>query len=256
MLLLAAPDPVVMVARVIGEDTEALSDVELESAAQRVASYLPTLAVIERASFLRDHGALDRALRGCGAEGQCIAECLKEGQIRYGLFVLLNPTVNPPLLALQLFEAGHAQPKALAAHSLPIPKRHQLAEIERQMGLLWRSAGYLAQGLLLVESEPAGATVFVGPHQAPTPARLFLPAGEHALRILYPEHTETASVVRVVAAQDQHLRLVLAPESSLLRSPWLWIGVGVAAAAAVGLMLFLPDPAPIYCTGRDPAQCP
>jgi hypothetical protein len=120
-----------------------------------------------------------------------------------------------------------------------------------------------ATGVLDVQSEPAGANVYVdGRLAGRTPLQVAtLEAGDHRVRLTKDGFLENARLVSVGAAETKNVHVTLTPHSGTAPAAieqvtgggggskkWLWIGLAGGGAAAAAVVLATRNSAPVAGT--------
>lgn len=190
------------------------------------------------------HGGQELASRAlaCGSDAGCMANELAPFGARFGLVVVVNAELSPPLVSLMLLDGSQ---KAMAAQWAGQVKGGPPAvqqAISEQTAAFMKGQGFLQSGLLQVQVKPDNATVLVEGQSGPdlgTALSFTLLPGTYTVRGEAEGHSPASTQATILPGALTEASLSLEPESSIWSSPWLWVGVGavVLSAAATGAVL-------------------
>jgi hypothetical protein len=224
---LAGPDPGIAA---IGEEVAA------------VVAWRPTMRLVHA----------DVRVEACGGDAGCLAEELAPLGVAFGLLIVINTEVDPPLLAMRVLDVER---RAIAAEAFgPIGSSLETASRARAEKVL-DAMGLLEAGRIVVKSDGAISIV-------PAPIRsgddgYWVVPGRHRVSARWGDRVTSEDVV--ITAREERT-VVLAPfeERSLVESPWLWIGVaaGAAAIAAGVVAAVLVRSGTDVCLGPPDTDCP
>ena len=207
--------------------------------------------------FVANKEGLDHRVRDCGPDVQCISSRMRRFSARLGLVVVLDRTISPAVLSLQLVDTDLGRLVRQTLDELG-PGESSLEVITRRTAELLDHAGYIEAGRLRVLVEPPAAHVRLKSGQEPDPGALnvfTLAPGAYAVVAEYPGFEAEQTDVTVRGGQETQVELALDEKTSFWQSPWLWVSVGVVVAGAVTAGAILASqPEPRVCFrygGRD-----
>ncbi|MEM7678843.1 MAG: PEGA domain-containing protein, partial [Myxococcota bacterium] len=177
--------------------------------------------------FVANQEGLTDRVKDCGPDVPCISRRLRALNARLGLVVVLDRTLNPAVLGLQLIDTDRGELIGRTIDELD-EAESALKRIEARSRELLTRAGYSEAGRLTVEVSPFKARVRIEgqKERAPgAPLTWTLPAGQYEIKADRPGFVTQTRTVDVRDGQENRLFLTLAEESSVWSSPWLWVAV-------------------------------
>lgn len=202
--------------------------------------------------FVADQEGLTARVKDCGPDVPCIARRLRALRARWGLVIVLDRTLSPAVLGLQLIDTNNSELIGRTVDELG-DDESALKRIENRSRELLTRAGYAERGRIVVQVEPAEATVKLS-GDASTPARPHhpvgrpeptwtLPAGQYQITASHPDFVPQSQTVDVHNGREARLIIMLEEEKTIWSSPWLWVAVGVVVAGAVTATALATSPA-------------
>jgi hypothetical protein len=200
-------------------------------------------------------------LRSCAGDGRCFAARIRDSGVELDLLLTLSAgrIKSTTLLGFRLIDLGTktdlGATGAELGGSLGDVMRAELARIVPPG--LWGQVGSL-----LVEVEPAGAEVQLGPRSCVAPCRIErLKPDRYEIAAKHPGFLLGRATAVVTAHQRASVRVDLEPEpEAWYTSPWIWAAAGglVAGGTAAGVVLGRSRrPPDTFCLSANPAQrCP
>lgn len=181
--------------------------------------------------FVASSGDLSAKVRDCGSDTSCIADRLRAFDARYGLVVVLNLAVSPPLLSLQLLDTDERRMVGESIGELG-PGENVSQAIRTRAAQLFDQAGWGQAGRIIVDVAPGRAKINLAdrtPDEG-TSNVFTVPPGRYEVKAEADGHRAGQTEAVAIAGQETRVGLTLEEESSLLGSPWFWGVVGVAVA--------------------------
>jgi len=170
----------------------------------------------------------------CGSDIDCIANKLRAFDARYGMVVVANFALEPPLISVQLLDTDARTMMANSIGELAAGGAVSAAVRQHALTVL-DGAGFVVAGRLVVDVTPAGATVLV-PGATPdvgAPNRFTLAPGGYEIRADAAGYHPNAATAQVVAGESTKIELTLVEETSVAEQWWFWGLIGVAVAGGV-----------------------
>jgi hypothetical protein len=200
---------------------------DVEARIRRAASFFGEVATLDAAG---DRRVLERDLRDCRANAACFAARIGRENIAKGVFVVVDQTVEPPLLTAELIDV--TTEKSVRAFVELRPE----VKIEEMVRKLFTDAGGEAWGRVVVETEPIATPVDIAGARVDRerPGAYFVPPGRVEIHARHADFEDADAEVEVRAFEDAKVALTLDPRTSIVESPWLWIGVAAGALAVAG----------------------
>jgi hypothetical protein len=194
--------------------------------------------------FAAGSGDLSSRVRDCGSDIGCIAERLRAFDARFGLVVVVNAALDPPLISLQLLDIDDRKMIAQNAAELA-PEEKTISEaVSERAKKIFEQAGWPQLGRIVVEVAPARAKITLG-DQAPdegAPNVFTVSPGRYLVRAELDGYASGSAEAVAIAGKDTRVGLTLEEEKSLLSSPWLWAAIGVAAAGGAAAAIIATRP--------------
>jgi len=191
---------------------------------------------------------IDQEVARCSGEPGCIGAIGRKLGVDAVLLVGVSE-LGDLILALQLVDSAAGKVEARVADSLPRDADPDDAALEGYLGRLLPPADFVRWGTLRIESNVAGAEVFVGGEkrgQTPLePIPLQAPRTVD-LRVTKDGFTDFRARIDVVPDSAVEVRPVLTPRpgSSWYEKWWVWAIAGVVVAGGVTTAVVLSQPAP------------
>ncbi|MCC7385660.1 MAG: hypothetical protein IT384_27675 [Deltaproteobacteria bacterium] len=183
-------------------------------------------------------------VRNCGSDIACIADRLRAFDARYGLVVVVNMTVQPPLIGLQLIDTDE---RRLVGESLGqlAPEDSGISKaIQARARKIFDEAGYNQAGRVVVEVQPPQAKVTIGdfsPDEG-APNVFTVPPGHYEVRAQLDGYGGASEQAVAIGGQETKVGLILEEESSFFGSPWFWVGLGAVAAGGATAAVIAAQP--------------
>lgn len=182
--------------------------------------------------FVASSNDLASRVSNCGSDTSCIANRLRAFDARYGLVVVVNLALEPPLMSLQLLDTDE---RTMVAESLGelTPEHGTISNAVRARAAeVLERAGYILAGRIIVDATPPaaiieipGATADIG-----APHRFTVAPGRYEVTAHLEGHHPASGVASAKAGEEVKLSLSLEAESSVVEQWWFWALIGVAAA--------------------------
>ncbi|MEQ8272892.1 MAG: hypothetical protein RMA76_19765 [Deltaproteobacteria bacterium] len=199
--------------------------------------------------FIASQEGLVERVRNCGPNEGCIAARLRRFNARYGMIVVIDFELEPPLLSIQLLDTDASSKLGEHLGELTQPGEQAIvARLTDEAAKLLAAAGFEESGRLEVDVTPPSATVALeGGGAADTGAAgvFTLPPG--AYRVLATaEGWEPGGADAVVkGGETTRVELALKEQFVWWKSPYVWGATGVVVASAVFTAVVVanrPDP--------------
>lgn len=242
-----------MLTDVLGGDASLAEPVE-RAARERVGAYIG-LDVVSSVANDSGYGVFAAETRRCGSDLGCVRDRLIDAGLDHVLRVLVNTSMSPALVTLQLVSlSGDPRTKLeMLDDEGTIASATSSAAAE-----LIESAGFVEGGRLEVEVVPGDARVRVTlGEESSEGLELRLAPGLYTVTAERAGYETASSEASVMPGGVQRVSLILKPESSWLESPWVWVGAG-AVVAGVTVVLATALAAPrtyALCQTNTPALC-
>lgn len=190
--------------------------------------------------FFQDGRELSARALGCGEDTACLADTFAVFRAAYGLVVIANAELSPPLLSLVLVDTEKRT--VLGEQFDALGDGPLEAQVDAAAGRLFDAAGLLRAGFLELLVEPGDATVKVADGRAPdlgSSHRYTLAPGRIKVRAEADGHGSAEREVDILPGEVTRIELNLERESSIFESPFFWGGVAalVAAGGVAGVLL-------------------
>lgn len=253
-LVLSASPAELAVFPVVKTETGTLSADTVHARVETLAKRRAGIDVVSRSAFLTTSRDTIRALGDCALESQCLARVARAFTARYLVVVVVNTTVEPPLVATLLVDVDAQK---LVHRSLEDGGQGLLARLDLQVDGALDAAGLDRLARLTVRTEPPDARVQVSrPARRDADGTLWVASGDVRLAVQRDGFEPEQRALSLTPGADQTVDIRLDRESSILASPWLWIGVAavVAAGASAAFVVGENDRAVCACVG--PTDCP
>ncbi len=238
---------------------EAASKSDIHRAVSRATRLRPTIELLSAEEmFVANRDGLDERVKDCGPDVGCMASRMRRFRARLGLIVVLDRTLSPGVLSLQLVDTDLAQ---LVGDSLDELGRSTsaLELISERAGALLEQAGYVESGRLVVAVDPPAAQIVVqgGPNPDLGSANVFtLRPGRYVVTAHHPGYDSAESTVELTSGTHRQVELTLVEQTSVWESPWLWVGIGVAVAGGItAATIAATQPAPRVCFSFEGREC-
>lgn len=186
-------------------------------------------------------GDLSTKVRECGSDTLCIADRLRRFDARFGLVVVVNLAISPPLISLKLLDTDERRLVAEGVGPLTPSEGTVSAAVRARAQKLLDKAGYIEAGRVVVDVTPPRARVVLGEGQLPddgSPNVFSVAPGRHVVRAELEGYTSGQAEAVALAGQETRVGLVLEEDASIVSSPWFWSAIGVAAAGGVVAAIF------------------
>ncbi len=219
-------------------------EASLSSVIDAVASasaYRLGLKLISNEEMFANAGDVANKVQDCGSDTLCIADRLRRFDARYGLVVVVNLAISPPLISLQMLDTDERRLVAEGAGPLVAAEKSVIEAIRSRARKMLDEAGYIEAGRIVVEVTPSRARVSLVDGQLPdngSPNVFSVAPGRHEVRAELEGYVSGQIEAVAIAAQETRVGLVLEEESSIVSSPWFWgaIGAGVAGGVVAALL--------------------
>lgn len=202
-------------------------------------------------------GLVDR-VRDCGPDIPCIASRMRRFRARLGLVIVLDRTVSPAILGLQLIDTDLSRLMSRTLDELEAPGRALALIADRTRQLLDR-AGYVEAGRLTVTVDPPAAQIRLGSGFEPdmgAPNVFTLRPGTYSVFAEHPGFAPKSVEVHVAQGAATEVHLALEEDTSVWESPWLWVAVGaVVVGAVVAGTVVATQPKPRVCISSEAFSC-
>ncbi len=233
---------------------------EVIDAVARAARFRKALRVLnpEQMYAAQDAG-LAQKVRDCGPVDACIASRMRYFDARMGLVVIVDSSLNPPLLNLRLLDTDSG--KLLADKIVEAQAGRELpAQVSNYAGELFDVSGHPKIGRLLVTPSPGKTKISfvgVGPQPKPGQLRFELSPGQYQIKAQAEDYLPQTHQVNVLLGQEQHLELTLEQEQVWWKSPWFWgiSGATLVAGAVTSAVLLSQDQSPCVCLTHNGKGC-
>ena len=185
--------------------------------------------------FVARQSGLAGRVRDCGPDVQCIARRMRQFRARLGLIVVLDRSISPGVLSLQLIDTDLSQLVGETLDELHGDGR-PLGRMTAQTGHLLDRAGYIESGRLRVSVDPPAAQIRLQNGLEPdlgSPNMFTLAPGRYTIMAEHPGFDPSEAQVDIQRGQEARVELRLDERTSVWASPWLWVTVGVVVAGAV-----------------------
>lgn len=182
--------------------------------------------------FVAGSGDLGKRVRDCGSDIACIANRLRAFDARFGLVVVVNLVLDPPLISLQLLDTDERRLVAQSTGELESGVRVSAA-IRRRANTLLNDAGYSKAGRVIVDVTPAAARVTLNGEIEPDEGKgnvFTIAAGRYDVQASADGFDPATGVAVVLADKVVHVPLMLEEQTSVFGSVWFWAVVGAAVA--------------------------
>lgn len=204
-------------------------------------------------------GLVDR-VRDCGPDETCIAARLRRFNARFGMVVVIDFELSPPLLSITLLDTDAS--KKLGEHLGELAKTDEasiVARLDREARALLDAAGFQESGRLVVDVSPPSATVALEGGVAPDPgtAGIFtLPAGDYRVHASAEGWFPGSTNATVKSGEETRVALDLKEEVVWWKSPWLWGAAGVVVVGATTAAIVVATrPQPCFCVRWQGQGC-
>lgn len=187
--------------------------------------------------------ALVSGVGTCGSDVECIGRRLMHAGVTYGIEVILNARVEPPLLTAQLLDATKRTIERTHLEEVDPEARPITRTLRELMERFVRDAGWAIGGRLRVEALPADAAVTIEPAPAASHGPLHRArGGVYRVRASHDGFEDAEQTVVVTEREDAKVMIAL-EEQRFVGSVWFWLtlaGVAVAAGAVTTAVVLRP----------------
>jgi len=197
------------------------------------AAYRLGLKLVSNEEMFANAGDVGTKVRDCGSDSSCIADRLRRFDARYGLVVVVNLAISPPLLGLQMLDTDERRLVAEGLGPLTAAEKTVSAAIQARTRKMLDDAGYIEAGRILVEVTPGRARLSLATGQPPeegAPNVFSVAPGRYDVRGELDGYIAGSVEAVAIAGQETKVGLILEEESSLVASPWFWSAIGAAVA--------------------------
>ncbi len=196
-------------------------------------------------------GLVDR-VRDCGPDETCIAARLRRFNARFGMVVVIDFELNPPLLSITLLDTDASKKLGEQLGELATTDEAAIVErLEREARALLEGAGFSESGRLVVDVTPPTATLALKGGVAPDPgtASIFtLPPGDYVVHATAEGWDPGSTNALVKGGEETRVELALKEQVVWWKSPWLWGAAGVVVVGATTAALVVATrPNPCFC---------
>jgi hypothetical protein len=226
------------------------------TAISEAAEMRPSLELLtSEMLFVADPRESERRIEDCGTDASCLASFLSAFDARYGLLVVLNFALPPPLIGVRLVDTHER--RIVASFAGPA-ERDPIAAVKAQVGRMLDEAGHRQLGRVLVRTDPADAEVSIenAVPRSTAPHVYLLEPGTHRVSARREGHQDASATAEAKAGEHLELQLELPKieETRVLESWWLWtiIGGAVVAGTVTAIVLTTRGPDQI-CVGNRTA---
>lgn len=205
------------------------------------AAYRLGLKLISNEEMFAAAGDVANKVRDCGSDTTCIADRLRRFDARYGLVVVVNLALSPPLLSLQMLDTDERRLVAESAGNVSAGDETVSQAIRARARKMLEEAGYIEAGRIVVDVTPPRARVSLADGQLPddgSPNVFSVAPGRHEVRGELQGYVANQVEAITIAGQETKVGLVLEEESSIVSSPWFWTAIGAAVAGGTVAAIF------------------
>ena len=208
----------------------------IEDAAARAASDRVGLELVRR-------GGDPRAIIGaCGSDLYCVAGALRSAELRYALLITVNTAVAPVFVSLHLID--RAAGGAIAERAEEFDGSDLARAIEARVDALLDGAGFPRAGRLVVEIDPAGASLRLSDGTQPDggAGNVFtLVPGKYELVAAAQGYEEARSTAIVNAREATSVSIAL-ERDSIVHRWWFWTGIAAVVAGGTAAAIIATRP--------------
>lgn len=204
---------------------------ELVPPVQEAASNRLDLDPLPEEALFALAGDLADPIVHCGSDRGCLASRLSHLTVRFGVVVVLNRFVDPPILSLTLIDAESKRVAGESSGSVVEERLHR--EVRRRAAEVFDSAGLPEAARLVLSVKPPNAALTIDGARV-TPGEHRLPPGKHVVEATEEDHLPVRRQLELVPGKGEEISLALEKRASVWSSPWFWVGLAAAAVAAAG----------------------
>lgn len=211
--------------------------------------------------FAVSQDGLGTSVLECGPDTECIASRLRSFNARMGLVVILDFSLDPPVVSMQLLDTDAGERVADAVGELPPNDPARIsAGIRAKTEEVLERGGYVLAGKIAVDVEPPNAVIRLAGGVEPdtgTPNVFTLAPGRYVVTASAEGYEPGELEAQVTGGSSSHVTLQLSKRSSIIESPWLWIGVGAVVAGGVtaGVLLGTQKSERCLCLTLEDVPC-
>lgn len=171
-------------------------------------------------------------VRDCGSDHSCIVERFRQVDARYGLVVVVNQAIAPPILSMMLIDADARKVVGEAVGVVSKEEASVSAAIRSRTAKLLSGAGHVEAARVVVEISPHGTLVLgdgVPPDEGTNNVFTVLP-GNYPIRAVAEGYESAQTEAVAIAGRETRVGLTLAESSPIYGAWWFWGAVGLAVA--------------------------
>ena len=184
----------------------------------------------------REEGLVNR-VRDCGADAGCIASRMRMFNARLGLVTVVNLDLDPPLLAVMLFDTDRGDKIDEKVEELQVRKEPEIvARATEVAAMLLEAAGHRRAGKLMVHVTPPNAVVQIkgGPEADRGAPNIFtLPAGTYEIQASLAGWRPQTAQATITDGERKSLDLQLQEDVAFYQTAWSWVPTTLVVAASV-----------------------
>ncbi len=171
-------------------------------------------------------------VRDCGSDHSCIVERFRQVDARYGLVVVVNQAIAPPILSMMLVDADA---RKVVGESVGVVSKEEAsvgAAIRSRTAKLLSGAGHVEAARVVVDISPHGTLVLgdgVPPDEGTTNIFTVLP-GNYPIRAAAEGYESAQTEAVAIAGRETRVGLTLAESSPIYGAWWFWSAIGLAVA--------------------------
>lgn len=194
----------------------------------------------------------------CGVDPACVSRLLGPTRAELAMLIVANVLVDPPLLALRVFELQSG--RLVASSAAPVGDRALAAAVSARAAAMFQELGHRRFGRLRLEVTPPAAVVMLqgGDRSEIAAAGMVeVEPGPWSVSAQADGYTPGRAEVVAIEGEEATVRLVLEEEPSLFASPWFWTAViGTAVVAGAAAVVVGTRGGECVCLGGPAQSCP
>lgn len=211
--------------------------------------------------FAVSRDGLGTGVLECGPDTGCISSKLRSFNARMGLVAILDFSLDPPVISMQLIDTDAGARVADVVGELPSNDPERIsAGIRAKTDEVLQRAGYVLAGKIAVEVDPPHAVIRLAGDVEPdkgTPNVFTVAPGRYTVSAEAEGYERGTTEAEIAGGTSTRVTLQLSEASSILESPWLWIGIGAVVAGGVttGVLLGTRNSERCLCLTLDDVPC-